>query len=316
MRARLIVNPKARQGGVDLVQVLVRLRERGWDVDSVETAGPGAAVHLARAAADQGYDVVVACGGDGTINEVVNGLAQTDAALGVIPLGTANVWAAETGVPRQPVAAADALVEGRIHRVDLGRAGGRYFLLMAGVGLDAEVLKTVPPLLKKHLGVLPFFANGVQKVLGFRGERSIIMVDGVRYRRWLRLAVIGNTRLYAGVFTMTHRALADDGLLDIAIFSNRNGLIGTAQQFVRVLLRRPDARAGFDYLRGREVRIWTRHRLSVQVDGEVYGHTPIEVRVEPLALRVLLPYPTPRGPFSEIETLTGEAESAAAPALD
>jgi YegS/Rv2252/BmrU family lipid kinase len=314
MRTRLIINPKARQGGIDLEQVIARLRERGWNAESVETSRAGEAIDLARAAAADGCDVVVACGGDGTINEVINGLAGTEAALGVIPLGTANVWAVEMGIPRQPIEAADALVDGRIRRVDLGRAGDRYFLLMAGIGLDAEVVKAVPPALKKRLGIVAFFLHGVHKVIGFRGERSIVLVDGVPHRRWLRLAVISNTRLYGGAFTMTHQALIDDGLLDVVIFSNRNGPIGTVAQLVRLLLRRPDAKAGYDYFQARSVRIWTRHRLSVQVDGELHCETPISLRIEPLALKVLLPHPLPHGPFSDSELAETE-EQPVAPAL-
>ena len=314
MRTRLIINPKARQGGLDLEQVIARLRQRGWDVDAVETSRAGEAIDLAHSAAADGCELVVACGGDGTINEVVNGLVGTKAALGVIPLGTANVWAIEMGIPRRPIEAADALVDGRIRQVDLGRAGDRYFLLMAGIGLDAEVLKAVPPALKKRFGIVAFFLHGVHKVIGFRGERAIILIDGVPYRRWLRLAVVSNTRLYGGMFSMTHQALIDDGLLDVVLFSNRNGLIGTVRQFVRLLLRRPDTKAGYDYFQGRSVRIWTRHRLPVQVDGELHCETPITIRIEPRVLKVLLPHPLPHGPFSDSELAETE-EQPVAPAL-
>lgn len=314
MKARLIVNPKARQGGVNLDQVLDRLRERGWDVDRVETTGPGAAVDLAREAAAGNLEVVVACGGDGTINEVVNGLATTGTALGVIPLGTANVFAAEMGIPKNPVEAADALVDGRIREVDLGLAGDRYFLLMAGIGLDAEVIQSVPPTLKKQFGVAAFVMNGVRKVFGFQGERAILAVDGTRYRRWLRLAVIGNTRLYGGLVTMTHDARIDDGWLDVAIFSNRGGWVGMTRQLLQVLLRRPDAKSGYEYIRGRSIRVWTLHRIGVQVDGEWIGQTPMHFQVAPLALRVLLPHPVPRGPFSDSDLAEGE-DQPVAPAL-
>lgn len=299
VKARLIVNPVARlRGTLDLDRVRDRLRERGWTVDVVQTGAAGEAMGLAREAAEAGCSVVVACGGDGTINEVVNGLAHGAAALGVIPLGTANVFAAEMGIPRNPIEAADALASGRVRRVDLGLAGDRHFLLMVGIGLDAEVLRTMRPVLKKHFGVAAFVVNGVLKTLGFKAERAIVLVDGVRHRRWLRLAVVGNTRLYGGLFTMTHEARIDDGLLDIVVFSSRTGLIGTTRQFVRLLLRRPNAKAGYDYFRGQEVRIWTNRPLGVQVDGELIGETPMSFRVEPGALNVLLPHPVPDGPFS------------------
>jgi len=186
-----------------------------------------------------------------------------------------------------------------VYRVDLGQAGDRYFLLMAGIGLDAEIVKAVPPTLKKHFGVLAFIIAGAHRVLGFGGERAIVDIDGVRRVRWLRLAVVGNTRLYGGLVTMTHEAYIDDGLLDIAIFTNRGSVLAHLQQLAHVFLRRPDPQAGYEYFRGREIRIWTRHRLEVQVDGEHYSQTPITLRVAPLALSVRLPKAGPRGPFSD-----------------
>src|SRR3990172_1671493 len=154
-RALLIVNPVARGlPPLDRIREAADwLRSRGWEVDLETTAAPGEAVGFARRAAERGPLVVVACGGDGTVHEVVNGLAGSEAVLAAIPGGTANVWARDARLPRRPLEAAQVIEGGRCLRMDLGlieweahrqtrEARGvesRYFLLMAGIGLDAHV---------------------------------------------------------------------------------------------------------------------------------------------------------------------------------
>ena len=119
------------------------LRQQQWQVDLRLTEEAGDATRLAREAAAEHSDVVIAAGGDGTINEVIQGLAGTETALGVLPLGTVNVWACEMAIPLDGTGAVDVLVHGKIRCIDLGRMNERYFLLMAGIGLDGEVTSAV-----------------------------------------------------------------------------------------------------------------------------------------------------------------------------
>jgi diacylglycerol kinase family enzyme len=159
MRLRFIVNPAAGSGGFQklVVEAANHLRQLDCTVDRVETQSKGDATHLARQAAAEGFDVAVAVGGDGTVNEVCNGLVGTETALAVLPAGTANVYAADVGIPiwwpLNPGAvnsAADVIVTGQRQRIDLGwlRLGDgteRYFLMWCGIGLDAAISQAIKP---------------------------------------------------------------------------------------------------------------------------------------------------------------------------
>ena len=142
VRACLITNPKSGRGGVDLSDALTVLQANGWDVTVRQKLKGGMAEDLAREAVKQGYNVVVDCGGDGTLSEIVNGVVGADIAVGTLPGGTANVWAHEMGISTQLRRAAMQLVTATRRRVDVGHVDvngkhGAYFLMMAGIGVDA-----------------------------------------------------------------------------------------------------------------------------------------------------------------------------------
>src|SRR5690606_26707690 len=165
------------------------------------------------------------CGGDGTIYEVVNGLAHSDTALAVIPTGTANVWAREAFVPRDLTRALKLVALGRRERVDLGVAEGafgrRHFLLMCGIGLDAEVVGRVGTSSsgKRRLGKAWYALLGAGAVARATPVETTFSLDGTSLERPLLQAVAGNTRLYGGVTRLTSNARMDDGLLDLCVFS-------------------------------------------------------------------------------------------------
>lgn len=275
------------------------LRAAGWRVDVQTTRGPGHATMLAAAAAASGATVVAACGGDGTVNEVVNGLASTDAALAVVPTGTANVWAREAGVPLDVARAVGLIPRARWARFDLGQvrvASGaeRRFLLMCGVGLDAAavVQADADVLGKRRLGLAHYVATAVGVLLRSRAVEATVRVDGIRQDAAMLQVLIGNTRLYGGVTQLTSGAFADDGLLDVCTFSARSlpqRLLLGARALGGGLDRR--AGGGIAYRRGREIEVATvdpARPLPVQADGEHIGETPVRVTVEPGALLALI----------------------------
>src|SRR5437588_6434197 len=145
--AVLIHNPVSRAAASRdrLEDAVAAAHAAGWSVTIVPTDGPAHATAIARDAAAAGSDVIIVSGGDGTINEAVNGIAGTETALAVLPGGTANVWAKEIGVRKDPLAAMRQMLTGERRRIDLGRAGDRYFLLMAGIGLDGAVVARMTP---------------------------------------------------------------------------------------------------------------------------------------------------------------------------
>jgi YegS/Rv2252/BmrU family lipid kinase len=295
VRALIVFNPTAGQAGSleqDLRAAQEVWRAHGWTVDLQPTAGPNDATRIAREAAQQGYDVVVAAGGDGTVNEVVNGLAGTRTALAALPIGTVNVWVRELGLPLQPRAAAEAFLSARVQQIDLGRANDRYFLLMAGVGFDAAVTAEVRSEQKRRLGILAYFIRIAVLAFRFQGSRATITVDGRRMRARVLLVVLGNSQLYGGFVKLTARASLNDGLLDVCVIRGKSPWIAPLR-LLSVLMRRYNLDPEVEYHRARSVRIEAPRPLEVQVDGDHIGHTPMVFEAVPGALYALLPQALP-----------------------
>jgi YegS/Rv2252/BmrU family lipid kinase len=291
MRVLIVYNPTAGQSAASQQEIDIAAhtwREQGWQVSAQPTAHSGDGTELARAAAANGYNLVVAAGGDGTINEVVNGLAGTQTALATLPLGTVNVWARELGLPLQTRAAAEAISKGVVRPIDLGLAGGRYFLLMAGIGFDAAITAQVRPDEKRRLGALAYVLRGVQQVSRLQGTRMRLTLDGRVVSARVLWVVVGNSQLYGGVVKITHRASIDDGLLDVCVIRGDNPY-GAPLHLLSILLRRYSLDPEIDYYRARRVEVHSRKRLPVQVDGDAIGQTPMEFEVVPGALRALMP---------------------------
>ncbi len=263
-------------------------RERGWSVDLTPTTAPGDASRLAREAATQHYDLVVAAGGDGTINEVINGLVGSTTALATLPLGTMNVWARELHLPLQPRLAAQAMLSWNVQPIDLGQAGDRYFLLMAGIGFDAAITAGIRADEKRRFGALAYVLRGIEQAIRIRGARSRIRIDGRTISGRVLMVVIGNSQLYGGLVKITHRASIDDGLLDVCVIRGDNGVSAVRHLFA-ILRRRYSHDPEIEYYRARTIQVTTTPRLPVQVDGDAIGQTPMLFRVAPRALYALLP---------------------------
>ena len=298
-RGSLLVvrNPRAHRAPPEVVlsEAARRLQRAGWDIDVRSTTAAGHATELAREAAGAGVDAVLACGGDGTAREVVEGIVHTGTALGVLPAGTANVWAHEAGVPLRLEAALALAVRARRVRVDTGIANGRRFLLMCSAGLDAAVVREVEGgARKRFLGRAAFVAPAVQHALGERGIPARIEVDGAELERSLLLAVAGNSRLYGGVARLTAGASMDDGLLDVCALSSTPG-DGLGRRSLRAwqgawgrLEATAERAVDVDYLRAARLSIEAETPLAVQADGEFIGETPLQLEVDPGSLSVLV----------------------------
>lgn len=290
VRARIILNPLAGNAAdIENVQAAMHIwQARGWDVELTPTQYAGHAVELAREAAAQHYTVVAAAGGDGTVNEVVNGIAHTRTSLAVLPLGTGNVWVRELKLPLNPQIAADNLSLGHTVNLDLGMAGDRYFLLMAGIGFDAAVTRAVHPEAKRKLGLLAYIVQAVLTARDVRGTRCRINLDGRVVKGRVLMVVISNSRLYGGFLQITHHATLTDGLLDVAVIKGED-VRSAPLHILSIVLRRYNLNPDMDYYRAREVTITSGEPLEVQVDGDPIGTTPMTFRVAPHALRALVP---------------------------
>jgi YegS/Rv2252/BmrU family lipid kinase len=288
--AQMIVNPAARTlpSPDRLATAPAWLRLRGWTVDEIVTEGPGHATELARAAAAAGRDAVIAVGGDGTVNEVVNGLSGSETAMAVIPAGTANVWAREVRMPRHPAAVARLLDQGDVHQIDLGVVNGRSFLLMASLGVDSIVVSAIPPWAKRTFGRAAYVTRGIREAATFPAVRAQLDIDGERLRANLLMVVVGNTRSYGGALKITNRAIADDGQLDMVLYGG-TGLPRIAGYLARTFIGRHVTMAGAIYRGARAITIETERPLPVQVDGDVCSETPARFAVSRGALRVIVP---------------------------
>lgn len=278
-------------------ETLAYLRSHGWRAELWYTQAAGEAEQLARKAVAQKADIVIAAGGDGTINEIIQGLVGSETTLGVLPGGTVNVWAREVGIPLDEARAREVLVQGQIRRVDLGCVNGRYFLLMVGIGIDAEVTQAVEGKPLKRLGVLGYILAALWLGPGYHGFPVVVQIDGYVVKTRALQIIVGNTQLYAGAMKFTWQAKCDDGLLDLCIVRKHN------------LLRR--VMVLWDFFRGREKRHhWVRYQtftsikidtpqpVAFQIDGEPVGHTPATFTIAPKALKVVLPLKTPEGLFA------------------
>src|SRR2546423_15204609 len=179
---------------------------------------------MARQAVIQHANVVIAAGGDGPINEVIQELAGSETALGVLPTGTINVWARDTNIPLDYAGAREVLVHGKMRRIDLGHVNGRYFLLMAGIGLDGEVTLAIEKKPLKRLGAVAYLLVGAWLGLGYESFRVYMTINGRLVKKHALQVVIGNTQLYGGAIKYTWQAKCDDGLLDICVLRKRTML--------------------------------------------------------------------------------------------
>lgn len=295
-RGVLIYNPTAGGGataaGVDAA--CEALRRRVGKLEKARTEKPRHAADLARKAQESGADLVVACGGDGTVNEVVQGLApQCAALLLVLPGGTANVLSMEVGLPADPRGAAALLPALREQAAPLGRVdfldggGRRYFLLMCGAGIDAEVAAGIDLRVKARAGEGAYWLSGFRRM--FRPFPRLRAVGGGS-RRTRSFVVVSKSRKYGGGMVLTPRANLLAERFAVAEFSGATCL-PYFSHMLGVALGAAERWPGIEHYLADEVRLESANgaAVKVQVDGEVAGELPVRVTMSPKPLRILLP---------------------------
>ncbi|MBC8447681.1 MAG: diacylglycerol kinase family lipid kinase [Chloroflexi bacterium] len=299
MNALLIHNPAAGMYGHrwGLRRAVERLKQHGWQVTWRTTEKPADTAAWARQATASDYDVVIVAGGDGTIGQVADGLAGSDIALGIFPLGSGNVLARDLGLPKpgtlHPFALEDAaqlLLDSVPRRVDLGWANGHHFFSWAGVGLDAEIIRGLETQrqVKRRLGLVGFLVFVVLTLRTYAGTRATVLIDGHRVTSRLILALASNIGLYGRYFHIAPAARLNDGLLDVCFFHGQGVPVIFYHAFT-VLLRRHIGNPRVSYYQARRVEIETSQPMPVQLDGEPFGTTPLRIEIRPQALTLLLP---------------------------
>jgi YegS/Rv2252/BmrU family lipid kinase len=291
----------------DLEETVTFLQQANWQVELKLTESAGDGSRLAREAVEQKADIVIAAGGDGTINEIIQELAGSETALGVLPIGTVNVWAREMVIPLESAGARDVLLHGITRQIDLGRINNRYFLLMVGVGFDGEVAHAVEKTHAKRFGVLGYVFTMLKMSVQFRGFRVALTIDGQERRTRAFQIVIGNTQLYGGAVTFTWKAKCDDGLLDVCIVRT-----GSRWRFLLLLrdliLQRKQKRELVTYQTCTSLEIRSRRPIALQIDGDAAGQTPATIQIAPGALKVIVPQVKPEGIFQSESATEEETE--------
>jgi diacylglycerol kinase (ATP) len=282
----VILNPAARGArNRRLRQQVEKLARRAAVLCA--TSGAGEAEALARNAVAEGYEKIVAAGGDGTINEIVNGIAGHNVALGLLPLGTMNVFATELGLPANNLEGCwNIILQNRTQRVDLPRANRKYFVQLAGVGLDAQAVKETSRAFKRNFGPLSYLISAVQ--IASRTPPVLRIESDDTATAEGSFVLVGNGRLYGGRFPFFKQAVMNDGLLDVIVFK-RLGYVDIIRYLQNVVFTPQISSPEVDYFQTKHLRVSSEENVPVEIDGELTGHCPVEFKIRAGGLRVLTP---------------------------
>ncbi len=276
-------------------ELVEHLESAGIRTTVAWTEGPGGAEALARQAVERGDARVVACGGDGTIHQAINGIMAacgpgSPLPLGIVPLGRCNDLSTALGVPRSVEGAAETLLRGRMRTIDLARATGRYFSTVATLGFDSAVTEYVNtgsfPLFRR--GTIAYFYAVLVKLLRYRDVSVSLRGESWEYQGPIFLAATGNTSSYGGRFRIVPTAVVDDGLLTICLVRSAprwEVMLALPRLFTGSHVRHPKV----SVQEARRMEVESTVPLSIWADGERVASTPTVIEVVPKALSVLVP---------------------------
>jgi diacylglycerol kinase (ATP) len=281
----VILNPAARGARTQRLRAQVEKIARGATICA--TSHSGEAEVLARHAAMEGYRRIVAAGGDGTINEIVNGIAGRNVTLGLLPIGTMNVFANELGLPSNDLAQCWQIIqESRTRRVDLPSANRKHFVQLAGVGLDAQVVKETSRAFKRNFGPLSYLISAAQIASRTPPLLRIESEDAVTGEG--SFVLVGNGRLYGGRLPFFKQAVMTDGLLDVIVFK-RLSYVDIIRYLQNVVFTPQISSPEVEYFQTKRLRVSSDETVPVEIDGELIGNCPVEFRIRAGGLRVFTP---------------------------
>lgn len=278
-RARIIYNPTSGRElfKKHLPDVLQKLEVAGYETSCHATTGAGDATAAARVAVERRYDLVVAVGGDGTINEVVNGLAEQEyiPKLGIIPAGTTNDFARALHIPRDIDAATDIIVQGDTIPVDIGRINDKYFINIGGGGRITELTYEVPSKLKTMLGQLAYYLKGIEMLPSFKATDIRIEYDGKLFEGEVMLFLVGLTNSVGGFEKLAPNSSINDGLFSLLILKKTN-----LADFIRVATLALRGEHVNDpnviYTQANRIKVQSDEKVQLNLDGEYGGLLPAE----------------------------------------
>jgi len=300
LKAELIVNLTAGGGKPNhhLKTVLKYLKENGLNFKVCITSHQGEAVKLAQKAADNGAELIVSVGGDGTVNEIVNGImkSKNNPSLGIIPLGWANDFIKSTNIPSDIIEAYKILIKGKTKKIDIGVINNQvYFANICGIGFDAEVARLANQLKNRHpnwntLSAYVYVLATVRKLLSpFSYHNVKIKFNGQEIHSKILFIAIGNGKIYGGRFNITPKAILDDGLLEVCVVE-KMGRFKYLSIIPKVFKGTHASIRGINFYRAKEVVIQSSEPALAQVSGEVIeGQKKFIITLLPKSLKLIVP---------------------------
>ena len=279
-RARIIYNPTSGREAFKkhLPDVLQKLEQAGYETSCHATTCEGDAIDAARKAAERGFDLIVAAGGDGTINEVVNGIAglENRPKLAVIPVGTTNDFARAIGIPLNNVLqAVETILTGEPKKIDIGQVNGQYFINIAGGGRLTELTYEVPSKLKTMVGQLAYYLKGMEMLPSIRPAEVKIEYDGKLFEGEIMLFLVSLTNSVGGFEKLAPDSSLNDGMFDLLILKKAN-----LAEFIRIatLALRGDHinDEHIIYTKANRVKVINQDKMQLNLDGEYGGLLPGE----------------------------------------
>jgi diacylglycerol kinase (ATP) len=284
----IIHNPIAGAGRSEKAMQTIKqiLTEKNVPFTVFETQYKEHAVLLAKNAVGKGYDGIISVGGDGTLREIASAIHGTEETLGIIPAGTGNDFRVAVGVPKDPAKALDIILAGRKRRVDVGMLGdGHYFLNVAGTGFDVDVIKNTEKVRGKFTGGFAYFLGIFLSLFGYKSVNIDLTIDGKTYRRSILLIAIANGKCYASGLKVAPQADVSDGLFNIVVI-NQIANWRILFELPKMKKGQPHLIPGVEQFSCSELYIQSDQTLRFNLDGEVYGDTPIRISALPQALNV------------------------------
>ena len=287
-KIKFIINPIAGfWRDKSFIEELIQQRCQNLDFAIVHTTGPGDATRLAKEAAMAGYQIVVAIGGDGTMNETASGLVGTDTALGIIPRGSGNGLARSLDIPLQPADALEVICTGKTHRIDAGRAGHRYFFVVTGVGFDASVGHKFNTAIWR--GPIPYFYIAAREFASYQPEPLRLRLENETIEMTPFLVTIANTEQYGNGAVIAPHAKPDDGVLEVCVVQPMN-FAEFVMNAPKLFNGKADTIPMITYYHSKIATIEKSGPILFHVDGEAQmSDGPLNVSVLPLALKVIVP---------------------------
>jgi YegS/Rv2252/BmrU family lipid kinase len=287
-RIKFIINPIAGfRRDKSLIEELIRRRCKNFDFTILHTAAPGDATRLAQEAATEGYHIVVAVGGDGTVNETASGLVGSDTALGIIPRGSGNGLARSLTIPLQAAPALEVICAGKAHRIDAGRAAHRYFFVVTGVGFDASVGHKFNS--ASWRGPLPYFYIAAREFANYQPEPVRLRLEDDIIEVTPLLVTIANTEQYGNGAIIAPHAKPDDGILEVCVVDPMN-FTEFVMNATKLFNGKADTIPSITYYRAKTATIEKSGPVLFHVDGEAQmSDGPVKVSVLPQALKVIVP---------------------------